>query len=397
MQTRMNHNEKYALTNYSYLLRSLVVKEPTSDEDNVIKKFTNKSSREKIGLMSLRKIFLYDSNNNNKPVTDGDHVSSLNGNNNGTNLIVERVQRLMVFFGCFLTIVAVLVLMSKIYKAVNTLKTRYKSYGYYINPKCESILMNLNRQIRSKSLTLASNLNKKMSTSAAGELEKEVTQATTTTTTTTGTSGEKIYQNCHVMNEKMKQLRITQMDCGHINEIFELDEEANKESASDEMQVDEEGENQTDEDEEECEETSAKSGSFKLRKNFLYRMISNDSRVNYRRLNVKSSLSTSSANSSASSSSCKSPSRTRLFRIRKNAYSICSSLLSHRHHLHQHRSWPKKRDKKQKAARPTSASLTDMDSSTSRASAVSFKLPVILVTDTSSMNTIIIDPYENDF
>ena len=73
----------------------------------------------------------------------------------------HRLHRLLAFGLFFLFVLFALVLMSKIYKTVKLLKYRSKHFGYYINPKYETILVNLNRQIRAGSRTLAQNFKKR--------------------------------------------------------------------------------------------------------------------------------------------------------------------------------------------------------------------------------------------
>lgn len=73
----------------------------------------------------------------------------------------KRLHRLAVLLFAFITILIILFVMSKIYKTVNTLKFRNKQYGYYINPKYETILVNLNREINYKRRTFTQTLKKR--------------------------------------------------------------------------------------------------------------------------------------------------------------------------------------------------------------------------------------------
>lgn len=73
----------------------------------------------------------------------------------------KRPHRLAVLLFAFITILIILFVMSKIYKTVNTLKFRNKQYGYYINPKYETILVNLNREIKYKRRTFTQTLKKR--------------------------------------------------------------------------------------------------------------------------------------------------------------------------------------------------------------------------------------------
>lgn len=249
----------------------------------------------------------------------------------------RRLHRLIAFALAFASIVLTLVLMSKLYKTINTLKYRNKHYGYYIHPKYETILVNLNRQIKS---SISQNLKKtqflrlRMRDEDEEDVEGRMTNG---------------------IVEETADLKSSRYESGYLNDVFQSDMMSNSVS---EQKSSEEINEEAQYDDEEEEKVIIKREIIQN----LVRRGRFTSSFSYRRLGKRKSKRFSPL--------------TRCRMRTKRATKICSLLV-------------RKLLKPSSRAKLNSIPISEPTSTLSRT--VEFSLPSILVTDTASMNTIIID------
>ncbi len=250
--------------------------------------------------------------------------------------LIERLVVYLSFFGAFIFIIY---LMSKCNVKYKLLKKRHQQYGFYISYKYERRLRNFNQNIF---LFLANTFRQRCNSSSSSSRSNKNLKALST----------KPY---------------SKLDIGHFNEIFEIEKfDTNFELPSIEItEIKEENapSNQTN------ENVSIKSSEFNFLKTYL-----NNKKINsfsYKRLKpqpsdadsfCKNSLSLLSNNESSSSLN--------FFK----SYSSLNKIFTSKN----------KQNSKQSQVTTEKSSLFSSSSS-------SFPLPTILITDTTSMHTSIID------
>ena len=114
----------------------------------------------------------------------------------------ERSQRLLAFAAFFLALISTLFIMSKIYKLVYGLRARFKLYGFYMNPHCECFVLSLSEQMKYKKLALISNLNRKLSSSSSQQQQTKSSEI-----------------------KMLEALRLDFRESGNLNVIFQMDDE----------------------------------------------------------------------------------------------------------------------------------------------------------------------------
>lgn len=305
----------------------------------------------------------------------------------------QKLHRLIVFILFFLLVLLTLAVMSKIYKTVNLLKYRNKHYGYYVNPKCETILISLNRRLKIGSLQLAQNLNRnlkrqfvrvrKVDDNDDDDNEKDDDFCEKQIPTQVESTDED--------DAKMKSLRMNNFESGHINQVFELteiddvpDDYQTRFSSCDMIEDELEGVGRHQK--RECIINLIKNGHLGV--NF-----------NYRRLGkVKSKKSWYKVKGSGGGGGictrnwAKRAVSDYSYFVRKQL----PRLLAHNNRNNKQRRTKKKNSTSSSTTSP-SCYLENPPSCASTVRSVDFILPVILVTDTASMNTTIIDLEEEEF
>jgi hypothetical protein len=251
----------------------------------------------------------------------------------------EKTRRLLIFALFFVLLISILYVLSRIYKFINELKFRNKKYGYVINPRCESIVIKLNDQVRYQKLALISNLNHKIDTFKQQKYEKD-------------------------KEKKLDNLRFSQKDSGNLNTVFQIDDE----QFSDIELLKSSGISSLNED---CiSEVSEE--SFKTNACFMkeYFETQRQNRLVYKKFGSKSKQNETSGCLSMK----KRPLKTgRFSNSRKPPLESIQESSKEE---------PRKQSKKK---------VFENDSVCTNLTVITTELPTILVTDTSSMNTIIID------
>jgi hypothetical protein len=242
---------------------------------------------------------------------------------------LNLIERLVVYLSFFATFIFIIYLMSKCNVKYKLLKKRHQQYGFYISYKYEKRLRNFNQYIF---LFLANTLRQRFSRSN---------------------------KNLNALSTKP----YSKLDIGHFNEIFEIEKfDSNFELPSIEITEIKE-ENQTN------ENASIKSGEFNFLKAYL-----NNKKINsfsYKRLKSKQSDNDSFCKNSLSLlSNDESSSSLNFFK----SYSSLNKIFTSKN----------KQNSKQSQVITEKSSLFSSSSS-------SLPLPTILITDTSSMHTSIID------
>jgi len=244
--------------------------------------------------------------------------------------LIERLFVYLSFFGVFIMVIFI---MSKCNKNFSLIKKRHQQYGFYINQKYEQRLSQLNQNIL---LTIT-----------------------------------KIFQRRFKLNENKKVLSTkpySKLDIGHINEIFEIENfDSNFELPSIEITEFIKDNNVSNEIN---ENVSIKTGEFSFLKKYL-----NKKKVNsfsYNRLKSK-------GYDAASPNSFERSSKNSLSLLSNNDSNASSNFLKNNFSMSKI-FFPKNKSK---------TLLMETESSSLYSS--SLQLPIILITDTSSMHTSIID------
>jgi hypothetical protein len=258
----------------------------------------------------------------------------------------DRQQRLVAFALFFLTLFTAIYLMSRIYKFANLIKQKFQKHGIFMNPKCESIVIKMNQQIKNQKEALIANLSQKLS-----DLHDKTSQ--------------------HTNEEKMEHLRFSDQESGNLNEVFQMDDEFLSES---DIKSTRKTSSELTSVNEELDDSNKKTNLLKY-----YIELQKQNRLMYKKFDK------SKKKPEFWSNKKRKLSNGRIESLASQVTTPSSSLSS--------KKLLKNISKKKSASNCSQTQPSETGSYTSTPSVV---LPTILITDTASMNTIVIDLDSNE-
>ena len=118
---------------------------------------------------------------------------------------LNRLERLIVYVGFFILFLLFIFALSKLYKQIKLVKQRYNKYGYLINPKLELAFLNLNRRLKTKKYIVIENIKRRYNCNKSREANRNAS-----------------YIRIEDLNRD-KLFKNLKYDFGHCNEIFEME------------------------------------------------------------------------------------------------------------------------------------------------------------------------------
>ena len=118
---------------------------------------------------------------------------------------LNRLERLIVYVGFFILFFLFIFALSKLCKNIKLVRQRYNKYGYLINPKLELAFLNLNRRLKTKKSIVIENIKKRYNFNKSRATNRNAS-----------------YIRIEDLNRD-KLFKNLKYDFGHCNEIFEME------------------------------------------------------------------------------------------------------------------------------------------------------------------------------